>query len=471
MNCLLERSNVINLIITKLTGDSSAKDEPYLKGSISDYTKDLIMTFPVLCDNSLPPETASMLSRANERNIVTLLELLFSSVQLNGTDGVEILSKIHKNIKTTMSLDDYIDAVDSLAAKVSAAGGIRLENAEIRTVIKAMNEQLKTPQRSFPVNSFSERSLNGYTVFNMNGKTVVKESIDSDISNMDPKDVSDFVNRQKAQMNRNQMNRQSRVDQYEDSEQMRNAELYPIRQRNLINQSADYEINALSKQLLDTDVKKANEMTPTLMIVKFNEVDPTTSELRVQQKSFIAGVKARLISTDPSDIVERIVAKNRTKLSFVNLIRATTGEIKIVKDFLLCIDQAKIDAKNSVKKGESAKMWKVLENLAIKNNYNRIKRKGNDASCITTLIINQETVNILKKEYDFDLEKIANTKMIMDAYNLLGVIIADESISVAKFLYRGNDQFEQQAYSYLERESNDNSYKKVINLIGKMNGR
>ena len=72
----------------------------YLGGSISNYTKNLVMTFPVLCDNSLPPETASMISRANERNIVAMLEMLFASMQLKGTDGMEVLSRIHKNINS-----------------------------------------------------------------------------------------------------------------------------------------------------------------------------------------------------------------------------------------------------------------------------------------------------------------------------------------------------------------------------------
>ena len=112
-------------------------------------------------------------------------------------------------------------------------------------------------------------------------------------------------------------------------------------------------------------------------------------------------------------------------------------------------------------------MWKVLENRSIKNNWNKLKRKGNDASAITTLVINQETVNIMKKEYNFDIENIRNARMIFDAYNLLGIIIADESIEVVKFLYVGNDSWEQLAYTYLEKETNDNSYKKIINLLSK----
>jgi hypothetical protein len=205
------------------------------------------------------------------------------------------------------------------------------------------------------------------------------------------------------------------------------------------------------------------------MIVRFNELGPNNEIY--SQKPFVAGVKSRLISVDSEDIVDRISVKNKTKVNFLNFIRATTGEIGFMKDFVLCLNQNKIDAKNAVKKGEAAKMWKVLENRSSKNVLNKTKRAGNDASAITTLVINQETINILKKEYDFDLEKIKNARSILEAYNLLGIIICDESIEVAKVLYAGNDNWEQQAYSYLEKESNDSSYKKVINLIGKMNGR
>jgi hypothetical protein len=167
--------------------------------------------------------------------------------------------------------------------------------------------------------------------------------------------------------------------------------------------------------------------------------------------------------------VDRVVVKNKTKLSFVNFIRATTGEIKFFRDFIFSIDQAKIDAKNSVKKGEAAQMWKALENFAIRNNLNRMRKMGNDASAITTLVISKETANLLKKQYNFDIEKERNANKVIEDYNLLGLFIVDESVEVVKSLYRGNTMFEQNAFSYLEKESNDKSYKKVVNLIGQMN--
>lgn len=421
----------------------------YLNGSISNYTKNLILTFPTLCDNSLPPSTASMISRANERSIVSMLEMLFSSMQLNGKTGVEVLASIHKNINVNMSMDDAIDAVDDYIEKNGLNESV-LTQSQLNECLKIMTEQLKTPQRSFPVESLSERSLNGYSVYNIHGRIVVRE------------DISDDYYDQKIDLD-------AKDDQRKDKREKREKEMHPINKQGELLKNTDYEVNSLQRQLMDSDIKKSNEMQPTLMVVRFNELD--TEGKIYSQKPFVAGVKSRLISVDPSDIIDRVIVKNKTKVNFLNFIRATTGEIKFFRDFIFCMDQAKIDAKNSVKKGEAAKMWKVLEDRSSKNFRNKHKRVGNDASAITTLVLNQETVNILKKEHDFDIEKISNARMILDAYNLLGLFIADESIEVLKILYAGNDTFEQQAYSYLEKEAKDNSYKKVINLIGKMNGR
>ena len=420
----------IGISTAKSQANKVYKDNPgsssYLNGSISNYSKDLIMSFPMMCDNSLSPSTASMISRANERNIVTMLELLFASMNLHGNSGREILATIHKNIKVGYSLDDAIDDINDWVNSEGVAESVT--NQQIATAVRTMLEQLRLGSKSFPVESLSERSLNDFVVLNMNGRTVVKEE---NLPGPAPVDTST-----------------KQTD---------------------VSGGNGYQFNDFQRMLLDSDVKKANELQPTLMVVKINQINPD-NKTYAGSTSFIAGVKSRLVSVEPIDIVERLMAKKKTELNFLNFIRATTGEISLVRDLLLCIDQAKLDSKNEVKKGASAKMWRVLENRGIKNNSNKIKRAGNDASAITTLVINQETVNLMKKQYGFDMENVKNAKMIMDVYNLLGIIIADESIEVVKTLYAGNDVYEQQAYSFIEKESNDNSYKKVINLLGKANG-
>ena len=77
----------------------------------------------------------------------------------------------------------------------------------------------------------------------------------------------------------------------------------------------------------------------------------------------------------------------------------------------------------------------------------------------------------MKSVHKFDLEKMSNTKTICDAYNLMGIIIADDSIEAAKIYYVGNNGYENIAYSFLEKENKNSDYKKMINLMGKMNTR
>ena len=406
------------------------KKDTYLNGSISSAAKDLIMTFPVMCDNSLPISTASMISKAHERNVITMLQLLFSAMQMNSKDGREVIASIHTNLKTNYSMDDVVDALDGISnaeepgkAIYNLLGeNVQLSDRDLKNLINEMTEALKTMNKSFPVESLSETSLNDFTILNVNGNTIVREAAPQ--------------------------------------------------KKEIVKE--DNEVYLSAEKLLDSDVKKANELAPSLMVVQYNELeDDAQGGKRIFQKtSFVAGVKSRLIAVDSMDIVERIVSKNKTALNFLNFIRATTGEIHIVKDFLLSIDQAKIDAKNSVKKGQAARMWKALEARAIKNNRNKLRKEGNNASAITVLVLSQETVNFLKTKYDFDIENLKNATMILEAYNLMGLFIADESIEVVKSLYDGNTEFESTAYQYLRRENNNNSTEKAItNLLGQANRR
>ena len=57
----------------------------------------------------------------------------------------------------------------------------------------------------------------------------------------------------------------------------------------------------------------------------------------------------------------------------------------------------------------------------------------------------------------------------MESYNLMGLVIVDESVEVARFLFDGEKYFQDYSFGSLERETGDSSYKKVINLISKIN--
>jgi hypothetical protein len=167
--------------------------------------------------------------------------------------------------------------------------------------------------------------------------------------------------------------------------------------------------------------------------------------------------------------MNRINLKNEDNNGLIKFIRASTRETSFFKDLLFAIDKAKLDALSQSKRGSSLKLWKVLERRALKSKFRRSFGQVNDASAITTLTICQEEVEYLKKNNNIDVEDPKVIRPIMEAYNLMGFCIIDESMEVAKFIFdTGEDIYEVLSFNHLEREQSDSGYKKVVNLMNKM---
>lgn len=431
------------------------KGSVYLGGSISKYTNNnLIMSFPMLCDNTLPIDTLALISKANERNIVGMLELLFSSLSLKGYSGAELLKTVHTNINPDMAVDDFIDTMKKLSTNESVDYKLR---AQISEALQEMSHELKYGQKSFPVNSFSENSLENYVVRNATSKNV---SVLEDFVPRDPySDKGPFPSAP-----RNYSEDVSKAPGKNGADQLTDKQKLDIQDKNALKQKSFEKTFALpEKRLTAQEIKKNNELEPTLMVVSFNDLAQSGTTI---VKTFVAGVKSRIVSVDSMDIIERLVSKNKTSLSFKNLIRATTGEINFVSDFLLALKQNKLDAKNAAKKGEAARLWNILQSRAVKAGGRAASRDKNDASAITGLVINIETVNYMKNSYRFDITERKNLKLIMDSYNLMSVIIADEANESIMSYYDGNAGFEEISYNSLRKEGNEkNTEKKIINLL------
>ena len=433
------------------------RNSSYIGGSISSYAKKLTMSFPVLCDDSLSLDTAQSISRANEKNIASMLEMLFTSMSINKDSkevtGAEIIAQFHKNIDA-MSIDDYIDVanqvaknytegvyVDSLSAK-NEIKRMCVNEAHIRQVMNDMQMELRSPKKRLPVSSFSERSLNGYLSRDSYGEIKVIPIKEAKTKKSDEEVKNDDI----------------------QTPEKRKAGQDAVANRGMSDKDVrDYliKLSNTSHRILDADFKKANELQPTPLVVNFNIVKDGRVEDRV---SFIAGVKCRLIATGGIDIYERLMSVKKTKLTFKDLIRATTGEINFARDFLLAIDQQKIDAKNNTKDSASARLWNVLKTRSVKNSARKALRDKNDATAITTLVVSQDTANLLASA-GFDILNPKNAQYIMESYNLLCLVVADETNEVAKFLYDGNSEFEAVAYSVMSREALDQHYRKEINLL------
>lgn len=441
----------------------------YLGGSIARYTKGLVMSFPVLFDDSLSLETSQIISKANEKNIASMLEMLFASMSINGKNGMtgkDVINIFHKNIDT-MSMDDIIDYSNSYVNNFNLSENVNIHTvteAEIRDYARDMVADLKTGKKVFPVSSFKETSLNDYMTRDTFNGIIVYEHKQKVVNEAQPSQLDYDKFEYQKQQDEKKFEYQRQQDEKKFGYQQQRDNLRDRQYNNDRNDAFNRtDISLNQRRILDSDFKKANELQPTMMIVNFNVLD--NHEI-VDRKSFVAGVKCRLIATTAIDIVERLIASNKTKLSFKNLIRANTGEIKLGRDFLFAIDQQKLSAKNDVKKGEAARLWSTIKKRSNNNSYRKAMRDGNDASAITTLVVSQDTVNYMKTtDAKFDLLNPKNAKFIMDQYNLLCLIIADEANEVAHFMYDGNSYFEDLAYSVLSKEAQDKSYRKVVNLI------
>lgn len=458
--------------------------------SIMTAGKDLVMSFPVLCDNTISPSTAGMVTKAIERMCVAQLQLLFASANLKGGSGQEVLRKFHHNMNQQYGMDDFLDFSDALTGTGDNGGSYDIFDRLMGEAATNMRDQFLNDLKFYPVSSFSESSINDYTVDERFGDRLVSKTpmksiredksfrdyqkdtqsaktyIDKYVDNANDKERADAAKIGISARNSDETARHNRAD--EELKKDQNSLSRSKNNSDLLRGGSDY----LRTQLLDSDAKKANELVPSLIIVRFNVVDDDSSDKNRYIKDFIAGVKARLIPCPAKEIMDHIESVTKNKVSMVNLIRATTKEISFAKDFVAAIDQAKIDAKDDSKLSKTSPIWRSLQARSTKSGLNRLrKNKANDASAITTLVISSELCNLIRNDSSIDLTAPKNAQYVMESYNLMGLVIVDEQTEVAHFLLDGEKYFQDYGFTSLERETGDGSYKKIVNLVSQLNRR
>ena len=377
------------------------------RGSISAQAKKLVMTFPVITSNTMDPKIASMVSKAIERKCVALLQMIFAANMIcdNGIDSAdEFINQFFTNLDLNkINVDDVLNIMDRVGIK---------ESYEFRKTVQELCESLKAPARYYE-ESLSETTLQDFRLkkFGYSDERIISEASGNNNNN-----GFEFIGKQPTG----------------------------------------------NRRLLDSDVKKANELVPSLLVVDYKVMKGGTP---VPAQS-IVGIKTRMVPVDSMEIINKIYTKNKDKNNLTNFIRATTGEIHFVRDFLLAINRAKIDAISRSRRGSVNPIWKALERRALKQKGNKTFGKANDAAAITTLVITQAEVDYLKKYYNISIDNKAVAKEILDAYNLLALVIVDETIEVAKFLFDA-EEWETLSFNSLEKEGDNGMYKKVINLMAK----
>lgn len=421
--------------------------------SLSKATSGLNIVFPCLVSNTINPETAMMVSRAVERKAVSLLQIAFSAFDItNSKDPVEYLRNFHTNLKGKISLDDFIDAMDTYATENNL---IPKENLNM---YKAVLEDLRSISIYYP-DDVSESSLMKYKISEgVYGRRIFTEDLQTA--------KFDYQKERDAAKDRYQ---EKRDKKYDDRQKERDAKQDKIDDdkmaRNDIQNQKDIQ-QMFTSQIFSSDVKKANEMVPTMMVINFVVLD---GEHQIH-KEMVIGVKAKLFPVESQDVINKIVVKNADKNILLKFIKASTKEISFLKDFLFAIDNAKLAAIGNSKRGSSTnKLLKVLERRALNGKIRKAFKLNNAYKAIATLVISKEEVDYIQKYNNIDVMDPKVIRPIMENLSLMMFIVTDDSNETASILMdSGDDLFETISYTHLEREASDNSSKKIINLMTRM---
>lgn len=448
----------------KLVGDTVNPKTAKVRNarSIARATSGLTLAFPVICSNTLPLETATMIAKAIERKNVALLQMAFSAYNITSdSDAISHLSKFHQNLNLgKMDLDSFMDAMESLS-----------ESSNIYpNEIAAIKEDCKRNLNFILGDSINERSLLEYSeIHTMGRESIIYEAprpkdlsgnplSDDDMENMAYDNTGIGHSKEDIRWYYDQKNKEDK--QKLDTIKVNNDA------RDKYRQASQNKNDQFTKQLLPSDVKKANEMQPTLMIVNFyvNEKD---RDLNVAQQ-FVCGVKSKLYAIDSSDIINKIITKHVDSDVLLKLVKVSTREISFVKDFLLGIDDAKLDSLSKSRKGSGSTLFKALERRALKGKVRRSLRLENSAKAISTLVISSEEAEDLRKYENIDVMNPRTIAPIMEKLNLLYFVVVDTIGESVNMLTDGETEYESYSFTALERESGDAAYKKAINLITKV---
>lgn len=452
-------------------GKFISKKNPSIK-SITRANKDLTMTFPVMASNTVDPASAQLVSRALERKFVTLTQMLLSAISITSSkDAIDHLKNVHSNL----DLSGLFDVDDYLAVSQEATANHIFDATEIKAVYEAFRQERL---RAKPLNHLHEFLSKDVTDAIAKQPSVAKNlNIKqwNGLSDDDKARVMRHYNSPTVTQNKDLERQLRAADQernrltnnFARSRAMQNRRINAVQADNdalqaRIDDLTAVRTNGISHLAKDQDYKKANELQPTLLQIQFISTNDNNDPITVDA---YVGIKTKIYCVDSADIANHIVSKRSYNFSLYNLIKATSGEIEFWRDFVFAIKKAKIDAVSNTHRGSSSKLWKVLERRALASKINRFMSARNDATAITTLMVSAYDVEMLRKMEDIDISDSRVARKLMDDYNLVGIVIVDDSTESAKIIFdTGDDEYEPYTFKTLKRDDKMD-YKQMIQLL------
>ena len=491
--------------LSNVATNKVANKSEYSYSSIANAASKLIAVFPVLTSRTVSFDTARMTSKYIEQ--ISCQFFMFALQQANisnAKDGTAYLRQFHQNLnmgddntdaviaamqswidaytKGTQESTTFADALNNEVLSEAMVDPFMMQSDDVKISASDMRELMHAMQESANI-QFYDTKLNPLSIDDY----VVREFAGGDYRvTVSPYILNEAkANKRKANNSYNENKEQHRHEEEMNKIYNDRMKIYQKAQSERDKQDTENEKQQKEDQkstsrdndwrdanrmhnntafLKDQDIKKMNDALPSILIVKFYQKNSNDGVSGVATE-FLIGIKSKVVPITTTEILRRIMNDNKDGQKFLKFMRVITGELK-ASDVLLGLSRITDDVKSYKVKGARGDIWTLLQNRAVAAKEQVRSGKHNDFSAITTVLISQQDADELYREENFDINDPKNAIHFMQSYNLMGFAIADDSNEVLHLLLdNGSKNFEDISYRMLERETQDSTYKKLINLM------
>ena len=411
--------------------------DDYLKkkkySSIAKQSQEGTLQFPVIVSKSLDIENLQTVTRALERQYSSFTQIVLT---MNPVLNIETeknlanyLRKFHQNSDSKTDLNDatnfFVD-IDNLKENylvlsdehgtMAVLTGI-FEGCSTKQIVEANKGQLKVIVESLKMDLLNNK-------FIPNNQAIYKFT---------NKNLSSFHNKNI---------------------------LLEVRKNDSDN------FNLPNKVLTDNDVKKSNELVPTILHLRLKLIDKKGDNHGTHD--YLIGIKAVIHPVSSDEMINNVVGACRNNNGLFDFIRWTSGEINFIKDFILNVKEIKDDVKN--RGSGSSSWWITLKRRKALSKVKNTLLLGNQLLPNTTLVLSMQEVELIKATYGYDLMNINFVDKIMSTYFLLGFVVVDTSSQLVHFLFDGQNSYQTTTFIGLERESgsDEKKFKEMLKLINRV---
>ena len=403
--------------------------------SVARGAKDSTFQFPMLVDDSIPVDMTGTIGRTFDYIYANFAQ---SWISMNSTYDMTLnpspfsyLKKLHQNVKFE-GLEVEPDDVESYMEKVYD-GSYRLYMNESNTFGVLFNVADKPTKLMLEANRDQLRDPHS----GLNLREVV------DVTAKAVKDYQDAVSRENKE--------------YRDQTMHELNYAKGVRDLKYGDPKA-----AKGPKLTNQKVEKLNDMTPYGLEVRLIAVNDQNQF--VQYVDIVLGIKTVIHPVQADDLIDNIGRAVQNKSLAFKFLRWTTGELSLIKDLILNMNEIRDDAFN-----RSSKTPFFSKLKRIKNRRFGIDMFGSPHFVIpnSTIVVSTYVVDKLKDSMGIDLRNPATAKKTVDSLFLMGLVILDEGTGLVSVMYDGDTQFQNYTIDGLEKDRMLNS-NKLGNEIGRM---